>query len=280
MIVLQNNDYYVKLDLDGGQITRFRGEVKEIEYIHDGNPEYWGYSSPTLFPIIGSSYDKKYHFNGHTTEMENHGILRNARFTLKSHIGNTVTLRFESDEETFSKFPYYFAIEIEYTLINNKLIVEYTISNEGVIEMPFNFGLHPAFTCPLTPDKQFEDYKLTFSSPTHLKGDGPMVNEGLVSEIPLTYEAFEQFPTWMYHNVGSAEVGITDGEHGVNVSVVGYPVVAVWTNAEAKSPFICIEPWLGVSRKVDKDLRFEDRDAVMSLEANKSLTLTYTITVF
>lgn len=280
MIVLQNNDYYVRLNLDGGQLERFLGEVKGIEYVHDADPKYWGYSAPTLFPIIGSSYDGKYHFNGHTTEMRNHGLLRDVRFTLKSHIGNEVVLRFESDEDTYAKFPFYFAIEIKYTLIKNKLVIEYLISNEGVIDMPYNFGLHPAFTVPLTPDKKFEDYKITFSSPTQLKGDGPKVNEGLVSEIPLCYEAFEKYPTWMYHNVNCAEVGVTDGTHGINVSVVGYPVVAIWTNAEAKAPFVCIEPWLGVGKSVDKDLKFEDRDAVMSLPANKTMTLTYTITVY
>lgn len=280
MIVLQNRDYFVKLDLEGGQITRFKSEVSDIEYIFNKDDRYWNYSTPTLFPVIGSSYDKKYHFSGQTTEMANHGILRNAKFTLISHIDNEVIMRFKTTEESFKAYPFYYIIDIKYTLVDNKLVVEYKIKNDGVIKMPFNFGLHPAFTVPLLKDESFEDYKITFSTPTKLHGSGPKVNEGLVSEIPLSYEAFEEYPTWLYNNVNVHTVGYTNGKHGVNVSVVGFPVLGIWTNYEAKAPFICIEPWLGVSKKVEKDLDFEERDAIMSIDPNKELTLTYTISVF
>ncbi len=280
MIVLQNNDYYVRLNLEGGQISRFRNEISGIEYIHDANPKYWAYSTPTLFPVIGSSYDGKYHFDGHTTEMKNHGILRNAKFMVKSHVENEVTLSFEANEETYKSFPFYFSIDIKYTLVENKLVVEYEISNDGVIAMPYNFGLHPAFRCPLDVTKTFEDYKLTFSSPTELKGVGARVNDGLVSEIPLTYEGFKEDPTWIYHGLPIESVGITDGTYGLDVSVVGFPIVSVWTNADKKAPFVCIEPWLGVGRKSESDLNFKDRDATMLLEANKKFKLTYTITAY
>ncbi|NLY62524.1 MAG: hypothetical protein GX074_01500 [Erysipelothrix sp.] len=280
MIVLQNEDFYVKIDLKGGQIARMKHEISGREYIFEADPQYWAYSTPTLFPIIGSSHDKKYHFGKQVTTMENHGFLRQAHFLNTYTYDNEVVLTFSANEETLKQYPFYFKINLSYKLIGNKIKVEYDIINDGVVDMPFNFGLHPAFNLPLSKDKKFEDYKLTFSSAEVLKGHGPMVNAGLVKEIPLSYDLFEEYPTWVYHNVSSAKVGYSDGEHGVNVSVVGFPIVAVWTNAAKQAPFICIEPWLGVGHKTDKDLEFEQRDAVMNIKPETSFKVSYTIEVF
>lgn len=280
MIVLASNDYYVRIELDGGQVSRFKDENSNVEYIFNGDIKHWAYTTPTLFPIIGRSYDDQYHFKDQVTTMGKHGILRDVKFNLMKHVGNTVVLEYRADEESLKKFPYDFSMQIMYTLIKNKLSIEYTIVNHGDKEMPYNFGLHPAFSCPLDKDKSFEDYKLKFATPVKLRGSGPKVNEGLVSEIPLSYEGFEKDNTWIYHNLPCSTVGFTDGKHGVDVSVVGYPLVGVWTNLDTKAPFICIEPWLGYGKQVEKDIPFEERDAVMSLSPQREMKYTYTITVY
>lgn len=277
MIVIENNQYFVKFNLMGGQIARFRDKLLDLEYIYDSIDNGWGYSTPTLFPIIGSSYDKKYHFNGQVTTMKNHGVLRDVKFDLISHKDNEVVLRFVANNETLKAYPYYFIIEIKYTLEANKLIVEYEINNDGVIDMPFNFGLHPAFNVPIQKDLRFEDYKVIFSAPTKLLGEGPAVNEGLTSEIKLDKTLFDKYPTWIYKNINSPKIGLTDGKHGVWVSTVGFPITAVWS---PKTNFVCLEPWLGVAKKVEQDLAFEKRDSIMNLKANRKLLLTYTIEVY
>lgn len=280
MIVLASTDYYVKIELDGGQISRFKDEGTDIEYIFHGDKKHWSYTTPTLFPIVGKSYDNRYHFGNKTTEMKQHGFMRDVKFNLVKHKDKTAVLEFTANEDTLSKFPYDFTMRISYTLEGNKLLVEYEITNNGDTVMPYNFGLHPAFSCPLSEDKTFSDYSLTFSSPQKLKGIGPRVNDGLVSEIPLSYEGFEEENTWIYHNVTSSQVGFSDGEHGVNVSVVGYPLVGVWTNINTQSPFICIEPWQGYGKRLEKDVAFEERDAIMELSPKRKMLYTYTIEVF
>lgn len=280
MIVIENNKYFVKFNLMGGQISRFRDKLLDLEYIYDLIDDDWGYSTPTLFPIIGSSYDQKYHFNGQVTSMKNHGILRDKKFELISHKNNEVLLRLSANQETLKEYPYYFNIDIKYTLEDNKLIVEYEISNEGVIDMPFNFGLHPAFKIPIQKDLKFDDYDVVFSSETKLAGHGPFVNEGLISKIKLDKELFKEFPTWIYHNLSSPKIGLTDGKHGVWVSAVGFPITAIWSKPSKSSKFVCLEPWLGIAKKIEKDLAFKDRDAVMNLKENRKLLLTYTIEVY
>lgn len=280
MIILANSDYYVKINVEGGQISRFKSETTDIEYIFNADPYHWSYSSPILFPIVGNSYDNKYHFNNEVYEMPKHGILRDMKFYCARNDGKTAVMRFEANEQTLKQYPFYFTVEISYTLIKNKLVVEYEIYNDGVNPMPFNFGVQPAFSCPLEKGKDFSDYAFTFSSPSRLRGIGPKVNDGLVSKIPLTYKDFKDNQTWVYHNVEAEQVGFSDGEHGVNVSVVGFPITSVWTNKVSEAPFICIEPSLGRARDVEKDIEFIERDGVMLLPANKKFLLTYTIEVF
>ena len=280
MIAIENNNYIVELNLLGGQIASFKDKMLGLEYMWDADKEYWGYSSPTLFPVIGSSHDNQYHFNGQTTSIPNHGILRNAEFDILKNDKVETVLKLSANSETLKQYPFYFKMLITYTLENNKLLIQYEIFNEGVIDMPFNFGLHPAFNCPIDPSKNFDDYRLEFSSPTKLLGCGPMVNEGLVSHINLKRDLFETFPTFIYHNVNSAYLSLTDGNHGVKVSLNGFPITAVWTPNDKKAKFVCLEPWLGLSKKTDKDLAFEKRDSIMTIKPGKKRLFTYTITVY
>lgn len=280
MIAIENKDYIVELKLSGGQIASFKDKKLDIEYMWNADPDYWAYSSPTLFPVIGSSHDNKYHFNGQTTSMPNHGVLRTADFDILKNTKDQAVLELVANSETLKQFPFYFKVVITYTLDFNKLIIEYEVINEGVIDMPFNFGLHPAFNVPLTSDKSFDNYKLAFSSPTKLFGCGPKVNEGLVSEVNLTRDDFLKHPTFLYHNINSAYLSLTDGIHGVKISLVGFPITAIWTPNDKEAPFVCVEPWLGLSKKTDKDLPFKTRDAIMNIKANKKRLFTYSITAF
>lgn len=280
MIAIENENYIVELSLTGAQITSFKDKKLAIEYMWNADKDYWGYSSPTLFPIIGSSYDQRYHFDGQTTEMPNHGILRAAEFTILKNTKDQAVMEYVANSQSLKQYPFYFRILITYTLEANNLLVQYEIFNEGVIDMPFNFGLHPAFNCPIEKDKKFTDYKLLFSSPTELHGSGPSVNDGLVSELALDYKQFEKDPTFIYHNLNSPFVSLTDGVHGVKISTVGFPIFSVWTPTPKEAPFICLEPWIGVSKKVEKDLPFIKRDATMNVAPDKKRLLTYSIEVF
>ena len=49
------------------------------------------------------------------------------------------------------------------------LTVTYHIKNTGDKEMPFSFGLHPGFNCPLCEEERFEDYTMRFSNPEKMQ---------------------------------------------------------------------------------------------------------------
>ena len=276
---LENKRYRVEFQEKAAEIISFYDKELELEYIWEGDSNYWAGRNPILFPVIGSSYNKKYLIHGKEYEMGNHGFARNSMFTLVEQTENSLTLKLDSNEETLKQYPFEFTLTVTYTLQENELQVDYKIHNRSKVMMPFNFGLHPAFRCPLEKGESFKDYQVVFSNEVILNGRGPHSEQTLVSSIPLTYEAFKQYPTWSYHNVDASYIGYTNQKHGVWVSIVGYPIVAIWTAKEG-APFICLEPWKALGLRTEQDLPFEERDALLSLSPDHQYLTSYSIQVY
>lgn len=57
------------------------------------------------------------------------------------------------------------------------------------------------------------------------------------------------------------------------------PVVAVWTPAGKKAPFICIEPWYGTSDAADFNGSLEERKWGKQLEPGKRFTADYLVKI-
>ena len=52
--------------------------------------------------------------------------------------------------------------EIAYSLEGKTLHIDYTIKNTSKEDMPYSFGLHPAFRVPQYKNEKFEDYSIDF----------------------------------------------------------------------------------------------------------------------
>ena len=274
---IENERYFVEFKEAGAEMTHFYDKELDLEYVWCGDATYWAGRNPILFPVISSSYNGKYMFDGKLYEMGNHGFARHSTFRFVEKTEDTVVFCLESNEETLSQYPFKFKLYVTYELKDSELTIGYRIENWDEKVMPFNFGLHPAFNCPLEKEDSFDDYWIEFSNEEVLHGFGPHEDLAKTKRLPLSYEAFEKAPTWSYHNLASPYVSYTNGKHGVNVGVSGFPVVAIWT---PQAPFICIEPWKGLGRRLAEDLPFEDRDAVISLEPGNHYLTNYTVTVF
>jgi galactose mutarotase-like enzyme len=56
--------------------------------------------------------------------------------------------------------------------------------------MPFNFGLHPAFNCPIEPEKDFFDYHIEFNTPETFRWKVTELNNETV--LPLNKDALAE----------------------------------------------------------------------------------------
>ena len=205
--------------------------------------------------------------------MGNHGFTRNSDFTCVEHSENKIVMELKDSEETLAQYPFRFTLRIEYTLSGKTLNIHYSITNDNDRDMPFNFGLHPALNCPVEPDKKFEDYHIGFSN--HETFEWLTTKADNVKELALDREALAA--TIIITDPNSSYAELTDGNHGVRVSCVGYKWLAFWS---PNAPFVCIEPWHSHTDFTEVKVPFEEREGTLKLEAGKTFTTAYSIEVF
>lgn len=277
MYVLENEVARVEFKTMGAEIISFILKAKQMEAIWSGDPTYWSGRNPILFPIVGSTFSKDYQIDGKTYSMGNHGFARNSEFVVVHHLEDRILFALNFSAETLAQYPFEFKLTVEYVLQDCELTVNYNIFNLSEKVMPFSFGLHPAFNCPLAKGEKFEDYYLEFASVedcTTLKGDFKLKG----NKIALNYEIFKSIPTLLFESIKSPYVTLTNGVHGVKVTVQGYRWLAFWTKQEA--PYLCIEPWHGHGDFKANDVPFEQREGTICLNPDKSFTTTYQIKLF
>lgn len=285
---LKNETYEVTFCEKGGEIASFTNLKTGMQYMWQGDPAYWGGKNPGLFPLVGNTYSGRYEIDGQEYAMKNHGLIRYATLHCVKEDGQEVVMALDSDEETLKQYPFPFHYEIAYRLEDNKLTITYRITNTGEKEMPFTFGLHPGFNCPLCEGERFEDYTMTFSNPEQMqqlvfdkeKQEPYRLEDVALQSIPCDYDLIEHYATLVYKGPKSAYLTLAGPQgHGVRISIAGYPYLAIWT-AKHGAPFICLEPWYGHADFSEVKEDFYHREGTMLLQPQKTFTTSYTIEVF
>ena len=84
----------------------------------------------------------------------------------------------------------------------------------------------------------------------------------------------------MLKDVKSTSVTLRSGVsgHGVTVGFEGFPNLGLWQPYGA--PFLCIEPWLGLSDGVTFNGELPNKAYIQRVNAGASRTCTHTITLF
>ena len=57
---LENSSIKITASTHGGELHSITGKNEGTEYLWNGNPKYWKYHAPILFPIVGKVVDSKY----------------------------------------------------------------------------------------------------------------------------------------------------------------------------------------------------------------------------
>lgn len=263
----------VTVDEHASEIHSFRSRETGLEYMWKGDPEFWSGRNPTLFPMVGSTWDKILHINGKEYRTGNHGFTRNSDFTCVSHSENRIVMELKDSPSTREQYPFAFTLRIIYELQDATLSIRYEIVNDGDTVMPFNFGLHPAFNCPVSPDGSFEDCRIEFETEETFTWKKTSLNSERI--LPLDREALAE--TVIIENPKSHSAALTDGTHGVRVGFSGYRWLAFWS---PKAPFVCIEPWHSHADFEKVEVPFEQREGTQFLNPHEIFKTAYTITVF
>ena len=263
---LENETAVLSIDTHHGEISSFRRKDKDIEYMWNGDPKYWSGRNPTLFPHVSSTANKILNFKGQDCKVNNHGFARYSEFALIDKGDDKVVLGLKDDEESYRQYPYHFELELAYTLKGAQVFIDYTIRNKDEDKLYFGFGQHPAFNCPLSKDKKFSDYWIGF--------DQPDVEGG---RLPLSYELFQKYPTYIIKDPQSRTFTLSDGENQVIMHTDDkYRIFALWT---PMAPFVCLEPWVNTLDEKDLLTPFEQREGNVVLDKDESWHIAYDLTV-
>lgn len=248
------------------------------ERMWEGNPKYWGKTSPVLFPAVGGLKGGVTVIDGTEYAMTKHGFARDHEFELTDggNEAGTACFTLRQNADTLKMFPFDFSFTMRYHLTEEKLEILYEVTNRSSVPMPYCIGAHPAFACPASEGKKFEDYRLVFQeketvcSPvldckTRLfKSGGGVWRLKNNNELSLSHSLFDNDVLY-FSNIVSKNVQLVDDEgKGVRISWDGFSSLGVWTPAGINAPFVCIEPWCGCDDFDDCSGNFRDKPEIQT----------------
>ncbi len=252
------------------------------EYLWDGNPDIWPSRAPMVFPICGGLRDDKFIFEGKEYNLQKHGFVRFAEFTVESHNDTSAAFLLCATEETKKQYPFDFELRVTYTLKDNKIEVAYSVKNAGRGAMYYSVGGHEGYAC----EGGIEEYSLIFDEEedfrTNVWNGNLMEHEtysvGKGRELPLKYDLFS-IDALTLLDVKSRGVDLVGKKSGrrLRVEFPGFDCLFLWTKANANANYICIEPWCGIPDFSDSDYDFVNKKRIVKLEEGAEKTLTHSI---
>lgn len=256
-------------------VNAFGAELKGLsmngfEYLYDGDPRYYGRTSPTLFPIIGRFLSDTYFDGDQWYQMPLNGIAQNRNFAVAAQGEDFVTFVLTDDEETRSMYPYHFRLEVTYQVRDGQLHVDYCVTNTGETGLlPFGLGCHTAYCWPLTEDEAPEDCFIRFEKKEDIGSFNPFgwkdpifVRDGF---RPLEHDLFRNFTRSIYGLKSEwVEFASRKHSHSVRIHRSEFPYLAIWASPDENAKVICIEPCTSI--QAGACLGMFDRSGVQVLQ--------------
>lgn len=286
---LQNDILKISVANHGAELKSIVELSDGTEYLHDGNPKWWKYTSPVLFPIVGKLVDGKYRAEGKTFELPGHGFARTSEFDCICEQEDEIVFRLNWSEETLKVYPYKFSLEIAYVLRDNRVEIIWTVKNLDDKEIYFSIGAHPALKCPIVDGENFDDCYLKFdreenSSRILLLSSGPLSHKKIPTlngkEFNLNYEIFKD-DALVFDDLKSDEITLCSRKSSKSIKMIakGFPFWGIWTPDKGGAPFICIEPWHGHADFEDFNGDISEKDGIRKLPAGGSFDAGYCFVV-
>ena len=288
IVAIKNEHLAVEFSTKGAELQRVVGIDSEVNYMWNGDANFWAKFSPVLFPIVGALKNDSYNYQGNTYHLSRHGFTRDMEFSHEVTGSNAVTFKLNHTEETLAKYPFKFELSISYHLHGASLKCTYKVLNLDTKTMLFSIGGHPAFAAPLNNQGVYTDYYLQFNNDDELTYHHIVSN--LIADetttvdlkdkiLPLQHELFYG-DALVFKNLKSNQIRLlnTKNYNGLNFHFEGFPYFGIWAAIDAD--FVCLEPWCGVADSVNHNGNLEDKEGMEQLEPQKSWERSWEICCF
>ena len=271
----------------GAELCSLKKINDSLEYIWQGNPEYWKRHAPILFPIVGKLINGIYTYEDKSYEISQHGFARDKVFSVEKHDKDNIIFKLTSDADALKIYPFEFELYLGYELKDKSLEISYKVVNKTNGEMLFSIGAHPAFNWPLENGKK-EDYYFEFKDvsslntlPIHLGGIGNI-------KIPVE---MDKDKIWLNEKVFEKDALIFDDlktnyvafknridDRSVEVFFDGFPYIGLWSKPTG-APFICIEPWYGIADFQGHSQKLNEKAGINVLKEIEIFNASYIINI-
>ena len=286
---IENNYLKVAVQQLGAEICSIKSQKTGKEFLWDANPDIWGSHSPVLFPIIGALKNNSFSYQGKSYSVPKHGFIRNnSQLEIDSKTTEVLVLKYKYNEESLKMYPFKFVFYISFHLHKNKLIITHKVENIGENEMYFSVGAHPAFKCPINSNENYEDYYIEFEA-METAQTWELASGGLTSgkthmvlensnKLHLTKQLFAN-DALIFKNLKSKKVSLKSNVNNNKISLhfSDFNYLGIW--AKPNAPFVCIEPWLGITDDINSTGEIEHKEGILNLETKKSFTAEYSIVI-
>jgi galactose mutarotase-like enzyme len=278
MIVTIENDYLsVAIQKRGAELCSFRSKKSGTEFMWNGDPTVWGSYAPVLFPIIGCLKDNEFFHRGKRGTVPKHGFIRNNEELIVTQINeSTVEFSFKYSKKTLENYPFMFEFKVRYQLVGPSLEVHHSIQNHSATDpLYYSVGGHPAFRCPFHENETYEDYYLEFEQEETVD-TWEVTKDGLIDTTTKSlldcqrnlslYPKIFQNDALILKTLKSRSVRLRSKNHSTYLQVEfdDFNYLGLW--AKPNAPFICIEPWLGISDSVNTTKELTEKEGILSLE--------------
>ena len=273
--IVENSKLVIKARTYGGEIISILNKENNTEYLWNGNPEYWKYHAPILFPIVGKVVDSKYRVVGKVYELPQHGLARVSEFKMIDQKEDEITFELKYSDESLKVYPYKFSLKSNYKLENNSVKVTYIVENLDNKNMYFSIGAHPAFMCPIDKNDSLNDCYIEFNKLEDSK-NVILTEQGYLShdtkeclnetnKLDLYKELFKD-DALVFNDLKSNKMIIKSKNNNKSLEIVftGFPYMGIWAPKDG-APFVCIEPWFGHADYYDFNGDFSEKEGINSL---------------
>lgn len=288
-VIIENDQLIATIAEEGAELISLKSKESGLEYIWQGDPEFWGRHAPVLFPFVGRLKEDRYSYQGKTYPMGQHGFARDQVFEVIEKGDEMTSLSLKSSETTRKIYPFDFELVLTYKLEESAIIVGYQVINSGKEELLFSIGGHPAFNIPIEDQLSFTDYYLSFEPKVdriQLPLEGPFVDleHKTLGQTSVDYDLkrslFEK-DALIYETPGKTEISFKSdkSKHSVSLSYDDIPFVGIWSPYGVEAPFVCIEPWWGIADKVGSTGELINKFAINRLAPEGLFKTNYAIHV-
>ena len=271
----------------GAQLSTLRDRDGR-DLLWNGDATVWAGRAPILFPIVGSLAGGTYRLRGKTFALSRHGFARGKAFEVVATTASSATFRLRADDSTLAVYPFPFELEVSYVLASSTLSITASVRNTGSDTLPASLGFHPGLSWPLpygaSRAAHFVEFETDEPAPIRrINADGLLTAERLptpvvLRRLMLADELFRD-DVVIFDALKSRSVryGAIGSPQVIDVRFPDAQYLGLWTKPGA--PFICIEPWQGITDPAGFTDDFTRKPGVFHVAPGASHSLNMGITL-